>query len=57
MREKRITFRLTLKDEIALNAIREHLRRTDPWTDRTAVVRFALRHTFEVLNAQQNETR
>jgi len=43
MKTKRITLRLTAEDEAAVNLIREHLRQNDPWADRTAVVRFALR--------------
>lgn len=58
MKPLRITFRLTEEDQAAVEAIRDHLRRTDPWADRSAVVRFALRSTRDaVASSREGEER
>jgi hypothetical protein len=52
-KEPRITVRLTKADEAAVSALRDHLRQSDPWTGRSATLRFALGYTVDALRRSQ----
>jgi hypothetical protein len=46
LKESRMTVRLTKDDEAAVSALREHLRKSDPWIGRSGVLRFALGYAY-----------
>jgi hypothetical protein len=52
-KEPRLTVRLTKADLEAVSALREHLRKADPWTGRSATLRFAIGYTFDALRRSQ----
>jgi hypothetical protein len=45
-KESRMTVRLNKEDQEAVTALREHLRKSDPWIGRSGVMRFALGYAF-----------
>jgi hypothetical protein len=56
-KESRMTVRLNKEDEDAVTALRDHLRKTDPWIGRSGVMRFALGYAFADLQRSQATVR
>lgn len=52
MRDNRLTMRITQEDAEMMGVLRDHLRRSDPWPNRTRVFRFALVTAVAALNEQ-----
>lgn len=52
-KESRMTVRLNKEDEEAVTALRDHLRKSDPWIGRSGVMRFALGYAFGELQRSQ----
>ena len=52
----RLSLRLTQEDAESITVIHEHLAKRDRFTDRAAVLRFALRHAARHLRQERPNT-